>query len=159
MMAADSVAFPEANRVLRLGTAEWSRDDDDILQELSNVIGNRVRFRRHPAHVADLLLPPPRIFTSCGESQCHVYLLYGERPIFVDGRNQIQYDMRGLIFELAVSWCSSEWWLLSSGSLSFCAQKLLLKYNQHYMVLQVSLQFKLYSMYPRFVLLLLILKD
>ena len=101
-MAADSVAFPNANRVERLGTAEWSTDDDDILQELSDVIGNRVRFRRHPACVAHLLLPPPRISTSCGESQCHVYLLYGERPIFVDGQNQIQCDMRGSVLEPVV---------------------------------------------------------
>ena len=102
MMAVDSVAFPNANRVVRVGTSEWTRDDDCCLEDLSDVIENRVRFRRHPAHVEDLLLPRPRIFTSCGESQCHVYLLYGERPIFVDGQNQIQGDMRGLVFEPVV---------------------------------------------------------
>ena len=93
---ADHAAFPRASRVVRFGSDDWSSEDDDLLQQLSDVIERRTKERRH-GHVEALLEPAPRVRTSCGSS--HVYLLYGARPIWVDAASQIQVDMRGLVFE------------------------------------------------------------
>ena len=93
--SADSASFPNANRVVRVAGEDWKVQDDDLLSELSDVIHRRVAGRRHPSRVEAYLQPPPRVL--CGNS--HVYLLYGQRPIWVDEANQIQCDFRGLVFE------------------------------------------------------------
>ena len=95
METSDSASFPNANRVVRIGTPGWAPQDDDVLSQLSDVIQRRVTGRRHPSRVEELLQPPPRVLS--GNS--HVYLLYGQRPIWVDEANQIQCDFRGLVFE------------------------------------------------------------
>ena len=100
MNTADRKAFPNAARVVRIGDAEWSSEEDDLLQQLSEVIAGRVR-ERQPVTVEELsalLEPPPRV--RC--KRAHVYLLYGPRMIFVNEENQISTDIRGLVFETIV---------------------------------------------------------
>ena len=97
MNTADRKAFPNAARVVRIGDAEWSSEEDDLLQQLSEVIAGRVR-ERQPVTVEELsalLEPPPRV----RRERAHVYLLYGPRMIFVNEENQISGDIRGLVFE------------------------------------------------------------
>ena len=95
--SADSASFPNANRVVRVAGEDWKVQDDDLLSELSDVIHRRVAGRRHPSRVEEFLQPPPRVLSPCGNA--HVYLLYGKQPIWVDEANQIQCDVRGLVFE------------------------------------------------------------
>ena len=98
MQASDSASFPNANRVVRIGTPGWAPQDDDVLAQLSDVVQRRVTGRRHTSRVEAFLQPPPRVLSPCGNS--HAYLLYGQQPIWVDeATNQIQCDFRGLVFE------------------------------------------------------------
>ena len=94
MKPADRKAFPLASRVVRIGDAEWSSEEDDLLRQLSEVLMRRSR-ERQPCALERLLEPPPRV--RYGSE--HVYLLYGPRTIWVDEENQLQLDVRGLVFE------------------------------------------------------------
>ena len=94
MNAADRKAFPNATRVVRIGDAQWSSVEDDLLRQLSEVLNVRAR-EWQPCTLERLLDPPPRV----RNGNKHVYLLYGPRTIWVDADNQIQVDMRGLVFE------------------------------------------------------------
>ena len=40
-------------------------------------------------------MPPPRV----SNTNDHVYILFGPRKIWVDAENQVQVDIRGLVFE------------------------------------------------------------
>ena len=94
MNTADRKAFPNANRVVRVSDGEWSSEEDDLLRQLCDVLMRRAR-ERQPCALERLLEPPPRVL----HGSEHVYLLYGPRTIWVDADNQIQVDMRGLMFE------------------------------------------------------------
>ena len=91
MNTADRKAFPQASRVVRVSDGEWISEEDELLKQLCDVLMRRARERQ----LERLLDPPPRV---CSGSE-HVYLLYGPRTIFVDAENQLQADVRGLVFE------------------------------------------------------------
>ena len=97
MNAADRAEFPKASRVVRVGDAAWSSEDDDLLEQLSAIIARRVREQKPQTlqALSALLEPPPR--ARC--KQTHVYLLYGPRMMFVNEEKQISADIRGLVFE------------------------------------------------------------
>ena len=97
MNATDRAEFPQASRVVRVGDAGWSSEDDDLLEQLSAIIERRVREQKPQTlqALSALLEPPPRV--RCKKT--HVYLLYGPRMIFVNEENQISADMPGLVFE------------------------------------------------------------
>ena len=94
MNTVDRKAFPNASRVVRIGDAQWSSVEDDLLRQLSEVLNTRAR-KWQPCALERLIEPPPRVL----HRSEHVYLLYGPRTIFVDGENQLQADVRGLAFE------------------------------------------------------------
>ena len=95
MNAADRAEFPQASRVVRVGDAAWSSEDDDLLEQLSAVIERRVRQQKPQTlqALSALLEPPPRV--RC--KQPHVYLLYGPRMIFVNEETNVQ--------ETFAAWC------------------------------------------------------
>ena len=97
MNAADRAEFPKASRVVRVGDAAWSSEDDDLLEQLSAIIERRVREQKPQTlqALSALLEPPPR--ARC--KKAHVYLLYGPRMIFVNEEKQIAADIRGFVFE------------------------------------------------------------
>ena len=88
MNAADRAEFPKASRVVRVGDAAWSSEDDDLLEQLSAIIERRVREQKPQTlqALSALLEPPPR--ARC--KQTHVYLLYGPRMMFVNEENKFQ---------------------------------------------------------------------
>ena len=94
MNTADRKAFPQASRVVRVSDKEWSSEEDELLRQLCEVLARRAK-ERQPCALERLLDPPPRV----RNGREHVYLLYGPRTIFVDGENQLQADVRGLVFE------------------------------------------------------------
>ena len=79
---------------MRIGDAQWSSVEDDLLRQLFEVLNVRAR-EWQPCTLERLLDPVPRVRNGSE----HVYLLYGPRTIFVDGENQLQADVRGLVFE------------------------------------------------------------
>ena len=97
MNAADRAEFPHASRVVRVGDAAWSSEDDELLEQLSAIIERRVRQQKPQTlqALSALLEPPPRVRWN----NAHVYLLYGPRVIFVNEENRISGDIRGLVFE------------------------------------------------------------
>ena len=97
MNAADRTEFPQASRVIRVGDAAWSSEDDDLLEQLSAAIERRVRQQKPQTlqALSALLEPPPRV--RC--KKAHVDLLYGPRMIFENEENRISGDIRGLVFE------------------------------------------------------------
>ena len=97
MNATDRAGFPQASRVVRVGDAGWSSEDDDLLEQLSAIIEQRVRAQKPQTleALSALLEPPPRVRMK----KTHVYVLYGPRMIFVNEDNQISADIRGLVFE------------------------------------------------------------
>ena len=95
MNTADRNAFPQASRVVRVSDGEWSSEEDELLRQLCEVLTRRAR-ERQPCALERLLDPPPRVRNG---SEQHVYLLYGPRTIWVDKENQLQADVRGLVFE------------------------------------------------------------
>ena len=100
MDTSDREAFPNASRIVRLGDAAWTLEDSDLLQQLSDVLERRSR-ERQPCGLNALIQPPPRV----RHGSSHVYLLYGPRVIWVDAENQIQCDIRGLVFEPIARLC------------------------------------------------------
>ena len=94
MNTVDRKAFPNASRVVRIGDAQWNSVEEDLLRQLSEVLNTRAR-KWQPCALERLIEPPPRV----RNGREHVYLLYGPRTIFVDGENQLQADVRGLVFE------------------------------------------------------------
>ena len=94
MNTADRKAFPNASRVVRIGDAQWSSVEDDLLRQLSEVLNARAR-EWQPCTLERLLEPVPRVL----HGNKHVYLFDGPRVIGVDADNQIQVDIRGLVFE------------------------------------------------------------
>ena len=94
MKPADRKAFPLASCVVRIGDAEWSSEEDDLLRQLSEVLMRRAR-ERQPCALERLLDPLPRVL----HGNEHVYVLFGPRVISVDAENQIQVDIRGLVYE------------------------------------------------------------
>ena len=94
MNTADRKVFPNASRVVRIGDAQWNSVEDELLRQLCEVLTRRAR-ERQPCALERLLEPPPRV--RYGSE--HVYLLYGPRKIWVDEENQLQADLRGLVFE------------------------------------------------------------
>ena len=94
MNTADRNAFPQASRVVRVSDGEWSSEEDELLRQLCEVLTRRSR-ERQPCALERLLEPPPRVL----HGSEHVYLLYGPRTIWVDEENQLQADVRGLVFE------------------------------------------------------------
>ena len=94
MKAADRKAFPMASRIVRINDAEWSSEEDDLLRQLCEVLMRRAK-ERQPCTLERLLDPPPRVL----HGSEHVYLLYGPRKIWVDDSDQLQADVRGLVFE------------------------------------------------------------
>ena len=101
MNAADRAEFPQASRVVRVGDAAWTSEDDELLEQLSAIIERRVRQQKPktPEALSALLEPPPRVRWN----NAHVYLLYGPRVIFVNEENIISGDIRGLVFEQVAS--------------------------------------------------------
>jgi hypothetical protein len=63
MNAADRAEFPQASRVVRVGDAGWSSEDDDLLEQLSAIIERRVREQKPQTleALSALLEPPPRV--------------------------------------------------------------------------------------------------
>ena len=94
MNAADRSAFPQAGKIVRVGDAAWTSADDHLLRQLSEVLKRRARAMQ-PCEVEALVEPPPRV--PCGDD--HVYLLFGPRVIYVDENDELQVDIRGLVFE------------------------------------------------------------
>ena len=93
----DRAAFPNASRVVRVGDAQWSSEEDCALDKLMGVLQKRAKDRQ-PCALEALLQPPPRIRN--GNAQ--VYLLYGPKTIYVDAENKLQADIRGLVYEKIV---------------------------------------------------------
>ena len=91
MNAADRKAFPQASRIVRISDGEWGSEEDELLRQLCDVLMCRARERQ----LERLLEPPPRVL----HGSQHVYLLYGPGTIWVDDSDQLQADVRGLVFE------------------------------------------------------------
>lgn len=70
MNAADRAEFPKASRVVRVGDAAWSSEDDDLLEQLSAIIARRVREQKPQTlqALSALLEPPPR--ARCKKNAC-----------------------------------------------------------------------------------------
>ena len=94
MNTADCAAFPKASRVVRVGDAAWTSEDYNLLEKLTDVLRRRAK-ERQPCELNTLVEPPPRVAHG-GE---HVYLLFGPSVISVDAENEIQMDIRGLVYE------------------------------------------------------------
>ena len=94
MDAADRAAFPNASRILRVNDAQWSSEDDNALEKLMRVLQQRAK-DCNGCTLESLLLPPPRV----SNTNDHVYVLFGPGKMWVDAENQLQVDIRGLVFE------------------------------------------------------------
>ena len=94
MDAADRAAFPNASRILRVNDGQWNSEDDNALEKLMGVLRQRAK-DRSPGTLESLLLPPPRV----SNTNDHVYVLFGPGQIWVDAENQVQVDVRGLVYE------------------------------------------------------------
>ena len=94
MNTADVAAFPKASRVVRVGDAGWTSEDNGLLEKLTGVLRRRAKDLQ-PCSLEALIEPPPRV----SYSDAHVYLLYGPRVVFVGENDELQVDIRGLVFE------------------------------------------------------------
>ena len=94
MNTTDCAALPKASRIVRVGDAAWTSEDNDLLEKLTDVLRRRAKDWQ-PCSLEALIEPPPRVLR--GDS--HVYLLYGPRVIFPDENDKLQVDVRGLVFE------------------------------------------------------------
>ena len=93
MDAADRGEFPNASRILRVNDVQWNSEDDNALEKLMGALQQRAK-DRGPCALESLLFPPPRV----SNTNDHVYALFGPRKIWV-ADNQVQVDIRGLVFE------------------------------------------------------------
>ena len=95
MDAADCVAYPKANRIVRVNdAAAWTSEDSNLLEKLACVVRRRCK-ERQPCESDTLLDPRPCV----RHKNDHVYLLFGPRVICVDANNKIQIDVHGLVYE------------------------------------------------------------